>query len=105
MQPLFEPIKYDPHAQKRRHKASFSQHLALESTFLIVPKPLRVTQEQLAAQLGMSLRSVQIWFQNRRAKQRAKYHAKPKPLPCAVPEFSIAYLTGHIPQENPSQKQ
>ncbi|KAI0244117.1 hypothetical protein L0F63_001696 [Massospora cicadina] len=99
---MFEPIKYDPHLQKRRNKATFSQHVALERTFLINPKPPRSTQEQLASQLNMPLRSVQIWFQNRRAKQKAKLRESnlnkpPTHLPCAVPQFSIAYLVGQIP--------
>ncbi|KAJ9049064.1 hypothetical protein DSO57_1007589 [Entomophthora muscae] len=88
---LFDPIQYDPHSTKRRSKATKSQQVALESTFLMDPKPHRITQEQLAAQLGMSLRSVQIWFQNRRAKAR---HRSTAP----VPEFSIAYLVGYIPE-------
>ncbi|KAJ9080563.1 hypothetical protein DSO57_1023589 [Entomophthora muscae] len=74
-------INYDPNTKRRRHKASQRQIDALESSFLEDAKPCREAQEQLASSLSMTLRSVQIWFQNRRAKARmAGQVLPPRPL-------------------------
>ena len=34
------------------------------------PKPARHVREQLAADTGLDMRVVQVWFQNRRAKEK-----------------------------------
>ncbi|KAI0243526.1 hypothetical protein L0F63_005560 [Massospora cicadina] len=72
-------ISYD--TRRRRHKASQNQIDTLEASFLNDVKPCREVQEQLADALNMSLRSVQIWFQNRRAKARMSGQVlPPRPL-------------------------
>ena len=47
-------------AQRRQFKASFD----------ISPKPCRKVREALAKDTGLSVRVVQVWFQNQRAKMK-----------------------------------
>lgn len=47
-------------AQRRQFKASFE----------ISPKPCRKVRESLAKETGLSVRVVQVWFQNQRAKMK-----------------------------------
>ncbi|KAI8991491.1 homeobox domain-containing protein, partial [Mycotypha africana] len=51
-----------------RTRASPEQLAILERTFAVNPSPNHRIREQLSHELGMSERSIQIWFQNRRAK-------------------------------------
>ncbi|ODO09624.1 hypothetical protein I350_01834 [Cryptococcus amylolentus CBS 6273] len=53
---------------KHRRRTTPEQLKVLEFWFEINPKPDNQLREQLAAQLGMTKRNVQVWFQNRRAK-------------------------------------
>merc|ERR1711879_22421 len=46
--------------QRRQFKASFE----------ISPKPCRKVREALAKETGLSVRVVQVWFQNQRAKMK-----------------------------------
>merc|ERR550517_2141970 len=62
-------------AQRRQFKASFE----------ISPKPCRKVREALAKDTGLSVRVVQVWFQNQRAKmkkmqRKAKNEKDGKPL-------------------------
>ncbi|OAD70346.1 Homeodomain-like DNA binding domain-containing transcription factor, partial [Phycomyces blakesleeanus NRRL 1555(-)] len=56
------------HQPRKRTRASPEQLGILEKTFNINPSPNNRVREQLSQQLSMSERSIQIWFQNRRAK-------------------------------------
>lgn len=47
-------------AQRRQFKASFE----------VSPKPCRKVREALAKETGLSVRVVQVWFQNQRAKMK-----------------------------------
>jgi hypothetical protein len=47
------------------------QFKVLETTFKENPKPNASTRKQLSQELEMSVRAVQIWFQNRRAKAKS----------------------------------
>ncbi|KAI7902482.1 homeobox domain-containing protein, partial [Cokeromyces recurvatus] len=53
---------------RKRTRATPEQLEILEKTFTINPSPNNRIREQLSHELGMSERSIQIWFQNRRAK-------------------------------------
>lgn len=43
---------------------------ALRSTFAATPKPSRNIREKLAQETGLNMRVIQVWFQNRRSKER-----------------------------------
>ena len=53
---------------KKRRRLSQVEKDVLVSSFLLNPKPAIHERQQLARQLSMSPRAVQIWFQNRRSK-------------------------------------
>ena len=42
----------------------------LRSVFSQNPKPTRAVREQLAADTGLSMRVIQVWFQNKRSKEK-----------------------------------
>jgi len=54
--------------KKKRQRTSPDQLAILETIFQTDKMPNQQTRVQLADQLGMSSRRVQIWFQNKRAK-------------------------------------
>jgi hypothetical protein len=66
---------------KHRRRISEKEFKVLEETFQNNPKPGLAVRQSLAQQFGMTPRSVEIWFQNRRAKakQEGKRQAT-KPL-------------------------
>jgi hypothetical protein len=41
-----------------------------KSAFATTPKPTRHTREELARETGLAMRVIQVWFQNRRSKER-----------------------------------
>lgn len=53
---------------RKRTRATAEQLAVLEDTFAVNVSPNSKLRKQLAEQLKMSERSIQIWFQNRRAK-------------------------------------
>merc|ERR1719425_67628 len=42
----------------------------LKTAFNQTPKPTRHIREQLAKETGLSMRVIQVWFQNKRSKER-----------------------------------
>ncbi|KAI9340114.1 hypothetical protein BD770DRAFT_352569 [Pilaira anomala] len=58
----------DDKLPRKRTRATPEQLTILEKTFNLNPSPNNRVREQLSRELGMSERSIQIWFQNRRAK-------------------------------------
>ncbi|KAF9583052.1 hypothetical protein BGW38_010347 [Lunasporangiospora selenospora] len=67
---------YNPHEIKRRRRTSRSQAKTLEKAFDENPRPNAITRRDLAQKLAMTARGVQVWFQNRRAKNK-QVHTTP----------------------------
>ncbi|KAI9026660.1 hypothetical protein CLU79DRAFT_59466 [Phycomyces nitens] len=68
---FMEPSEINKHtttATRKRTRASAEQLAVLEDTFAVNVSPNSKLRKQLAERLQMSERSIQIWFQNRRAK-------------------------------------
>ncbi|ORY86127.1 homeobox domain-domain-containing protein, partial [Protomyces lactucae-debilis] len=55
---------------KKRQRATPEQLAVLEEAFDVNPSPNAKQREVISAQIDMTERSVQIWFQNRRAKTK-----------------------------------
>jgi len=53
---------------QKRQRATQEQLVTLEAEFNKNPTPTAVVRERIAQEINMTERSVQIWFQNRRAK-------------------------------------
>uniref|UniRef100_A0A0K0DUE3 Homeobox domain-containing protein n=1 Tax=Strongyloides stercoralis TaxID=6248 RepID=A0A0K0DUE3_STRER len=51
-----------------------SQLDVLNKTFLISPKPSKHARAKLSLETGLSMRVIQVWFQNRRSKERRLKH-------------------------------
>jgi hypothetical protein len=77
----FKPTFYNPFEVKHRRRTSKSQFRVLERAFMAEPKPSADVRATLAAELNMTTRSIQVWFQNRRAK--LKNQVKDGKLPTA----------------------
>lgn len=61
---------YDPFTVRHRNKTTKMQLDKLEKTFETNTKPDTRLRRMLGDQLGMTPRRIQIWFQNRRAKEK-----------------------------------
>ena len=60
----------DPNVKPKRKRANATQVEILKKTFQQSPFPSTDVRRKLAKQLGMTARSVQIWFQNQRQLAR-----------------------------------
>lgn len=60
------------HLRPKRRRASTCQVAVLNAVFAHTYFPSTDLRERLGRQLGMSARSVQIWFQNKRQQQRLR---------------------------------
>ena len=67
----FKPTFYNPFEVKHRRRTTKAQFRVLETAFQENNKPNASSRRLLAAQLGMTPRAVQVWFQNRRAKNKS----------------------------------
>ncbi|KAI5123073.1 hypothetical protein M0805_000507 [Coniferiporia weirii] len=61
---------YNPSEVKHRKRTTRPQLKVLEETFKKETKPNAALRKSLASQLEMTPRGVQVWFQNRRAKEK-----------------------------------
>ncbi|KAJ1723607.1 hypothetical protein LPJ53_002047 [Coemansia erecta] len=60
---------------RKRARATSEQVAVLESVFLVNRSPASRLREDLATRLNMAPRQVQVWFQNRRAKEKTQQRA------------------------------
>lgn len=63
-------FSYRPNEVKHRKRTTRQQLKVLEETFRSTQKPDGNVRKSLALQLNMTPRNVQVWFQNRRAKDK-----------------------------------
>ncbi|KAL4266368.1 Homeobox domain-containing protein [Pleurotus pulmonarius] len=63
---------YTPNEVKHRKRTTSAQLKVLETIFKSDTKPNASRRKDLASQLDMTARGVQVWFQNRRAKEKNK---------------------------------
>ncbi|PRP77263.1 hypothetical protein PROFUN_14475 [Planoprotostelium fungivorum] len=70
--PNLQPVKtIEPTSLKRKHsRVTQAQAQLLEEAFLLHNIPSKRVCQDLSDRLEMSYRRVQVWFQNKRAKQR-----------------------------------
>lgn len=72
--PIFEYLftEYDIDSANKRPRTTITakQLEALKRAYNESPKPARHVREQLSAETGLDMRVVQVWFQNRRAKEK-----------------------------------
>ena len=73
------PMPSLPNIKKRRvrRRINAKQLVVLEEVFATTRTPNRNLRTQLAEQLGMDPRRVQIWFQNKRARSKTKVEKIP----------------------------
>ncbi|CAO3597617.1 unnamed protein product [Absidia cylindrospora] len=98
----FKPTFYNPNEVKHRRRISTHQCSVLEEEYQTNAKPTAAKRHQLAERLDMTPRTVQIWFQNKRAKakqhqqqQQQQQQQKNKPVALstchhATPQSSIS---------------
>lgn len=70
---------YDPFEVRKRTKFTNKQCLALTSLFSITNSPTKGEITNLGKAIGLSNKTIQVWFQNKRAKERKnlkKYGSK-----------------------------
>ncbi|KAJ7287799.1 hypothetical protein C8J57DRAFT_1284958 [Mycena rebaudengoi] len=78
MPPAMDPTDYrafypyTPNEVKHRKRTTSAQLKVLEGIFRRDTKPNAALRQELAGQLNMTARGVQVWFQNRRAKEKTK---------------------------------
>ncbi|KAJ2796697.1 hypothetical protein H4R20_005447, partial [Coemansia guatemalensis] len=83
--------KAGKNGHRKRARATSEQVSVLESVFAVNRSPASRLREDLAARLGMAPRQVQVWFQNRRAKEKSQQR-NPRALQSAPALFdALAY--------------
>ena len=66
----FPEFDVDSANKRPRTTITAKQLEALKRAYNESPKPARHVREQLSAETGLDMRVVQVWFQNRRAKEK-----------------------------------
>lgn len=68
----FKPTFYNPFEVKHRRRTTKAQYNVLEEAYQENNKPSAAARKVIANKLGMTARAVQVWFQNRRAKDKSR---------------------------------
>ncbi|KAK4703583.1 hypothetical protein P7C70_g2628, partial [Phenoliferia sp. Uapishka_3] len=66
----FTPSSQNPLIPKRRRRTTQAELAILEQEFSINPLPTQAERAKLALRVGMTGRATQVWFQNRRQKEK-----------------------------------
>ena len=81
------PVKPINNIIKKRRRLTSQENIVLNQVFDKYPRPPKAVKELIAKKLGMSMRCIQIWFQNRRAKAKKDTQFDPEDqLLCYVPQ-------------------
>ncbi|XP_068067180.1 LIM/homeobox protein Lhx3 isoform X1 [Anomalospiza imberbis] len=70
--PLTRPVSAEAESTAKRPRTTITakQLETLKNAYNNSPKPARHVREQLSSETGLDMRVVQVWFQNRRAKEK-----------------------------------
>ena len=71
-----EEDKKDGKRRGPRTNISSKQLEILKNVFNQSPKPTRMSREQLAKDTGLSMRVIQVWFQNKRSKEKRMHQLR-----------------------------
>jgi len=78
---------------KKRLKTTAAQVAYMEDWFKKDPLPTRVQREKMVQQLGgVTLRQVEVWFQNRRAKHKKTLTSPQSPVATTTPPLTSAHV-------------
>ncbi|KAJ0426463.1 hypothetical protein BJY00DRAFT_272211 [Aspergillus carlsbadensis] len=90
----------------KRQRATQDQLVTLETEFNKNPTPTAATRERIAQEINMTERSVQIWFQNRRAKIKmlAKKSIETGEGCDSIPESMRQYLAMQFDPSKPGAR-
>jgi hypothetical protein len=90
---------YRPNEVKHRKRTTRVQTKILEEQFKSTDKPDAATRGELSIRLGMTPREVQVWFQNRRAKEK-----KLRAQALAALNHENEHLQSSTPDNEPSSR-
>jgi hypothetical protein len=90
---------YRPNEVKHRKRTTRAQTKILEEQFKSTDKPDAATRSELSIRLGMTPREVQVWFQNRRAKEKK---LRAQALAALNNEHEHEQLQSSTPENEPS---
>lgn len=96
MEILENQIKREEAPKKKRTRTSTEQLRILQKAFQTDPMPNSTARVALSKKLGMSSRAVQVWFQNRRAKEKLDAKRNASGLSGSS---SFAYVKGNSDDE------
>ncbi|KAI8994644.1 hypothetical protein BDB01DRAFT_773524 [Pilobolus umbonatus] len=90
---------------RKRTRATADQLTVLEDTFSVNVSPNSKLRKQLSDQLKMSERSIQIWFQNRRAKVKHMQKRAQMQMQQAAIRAQLYHYQQHQQQQQQQQQQ
>jgi len=100
-----KPYPTSTSATRRRTHLKPSQVAVLQETFVTNTLPDAAVRSQLAHELGVTERTVQIWFQNRRAKARKLEASSGGSMSSLVPNVRTGWIDLPKPLQQQQQQQ